>query len=183
MPKPKAPSVQQPIIALNEPSQAHPTPERIAKALFYDRGDPFQSNPHIRRSARLGTPWDRYCHPDKTGATILEPHQISAGNHYAGDYTKAGYGRVPAAPMEPSVDNSRHDEPAWVWDARDNVRRAQKLLRAHEIDLLHKVLFDGMAAKEWAKSTGRHYRAGVVYLRDVLEVIAPVWKLAPRRRS
>lgn len=162
--------------------QIHPTPQRIAKAAFYDKGDPLNSDQHHRRLARLGTAWDRYCHPDKSGEAVLDPHQISAGSHYLADYTKAGYGRISAAPLEPQVDNSTHQEPTWVWDARDRIKQAQQLLRRHEIDLLHIVLFDGKPAKEWARTTGRHYRSGLAYLKDTLDAIAPVWKLAPRRR-
>ena len=164
------------------PEQIHATPERIAKALEYDRGDPFNYYIDNRRSARLVTPWDRYCHPDKNGTATLEPHQIAAGNQYAKDYTRAGYGIVKAQGYEPSVDNSGHDEPTWVWDSRNRVRMAQQALRPHEIGLLAFVLFEGRAAKEWAKATGRHARAGIEYLRDALETLAPVYNLAPRRR-
>lgn len=177
MPKPKEPSVD----AITE--QVHPTPERIAKALEYDKGDPLAYFEEHRRPARIVTPWDRYCHPGKDGAVLLEPHQISAGNHYATDYARAGYGRIPSGPLTPSVDNSRHDEPDWVWDARGRITQAQRLIRAHEVDLLTLVLFHGKAAKDWATRTGRHSRAGLVYLRDTLDAIAPVWKLAPRRRK
>jgi hypothetical protein len=159
-----------------------PTLERIRRAAFFDRGDPHNSDPQHRKPQRLGTPWDRYCITDKNGNGTLEKHQIEAGRHYRDDYERAGYGRLPAAPLEPGVDGAAASEPVWVWEARSNITQAQRQLRAYEIDLLHAVLFHGRAAKEWARVNGRHYRSGLVYLKDTLDQIAPVWNLAPRRR-
>ena len=170
--------------SLAEQQQIHPTRERIAKSTAYDAGDPLNSSEEHRRPARLCTPWDMYAKPCNTGAqTPLEPHQISAGNHYALDYVKAGYGRLPNPAYEPAVDNSLRDEPTWIWDARSRIAQAQRALRAYELDLLHAVLFHGRAAKDWAKATGRHARGGLDYLRDTLDAIAPIWKLAPRKRT
>ena len=169
-------------VVIDEPPDNTPTPERVAKALQFDRGDPHNSSPEHQRPARLVTAWDRYQHPDKNGETVLEPHHISAGNHYHDDYMKAGYGKVRAGGYEPTVDGSTCEDSSWVWKARDRVTQAQKLLRPHEIELLRLVLFDGKAAKDWAKDTGRHYRTGLPYLRDALETIAPVWNLAGRKR-
>ncbi len=162
--------------------QIHPTQERVSKSTAYDPGDPFNSSEEHRRSARLCTPWDLYAKPDKNGHAPLEGHQIQAGNQYSTDYNKAGYGRVGAHSYEPAVDNGRHDEPTWVWDARDRIAKAQRALRQHEIELLDWVLFHGKAAKDWARHTGRHSRGGLDYLRDALDTIAPIWHLAPRKR-
>lgn len=172
-------------LAVNEhvPIDNNPTPQRVAKALAYDRGDPHNRDAAHTRAARLVTPWDRYQHPDKDGKTVLDALQILAGNHYATDYDKAGYGKVRVGGYEPTVNGSSHDTPEWVWEARNDITSAQRLLRPHEIELLHSVLFNGHAAKEWAKNTGRHYRLGIAYLKDILDILAPHYGYVTKGRG
>lgn len=172
----------QPPNPFEPPPDNNPTPERVRKALAYDKGDPHNSDKDHRRPARLVTPWDRYQHPDRDGKTVLDAHHILAGQHYATDYDKAGYGKVRVGGYEPAVDGSSGGESEYVWAARSRVTKAQQLLRPHEIELLHSVLFNGHAAKEWAKNTGRHYRLGIAYLKDILDILAPHYGYVTRKR-
>lgn len=148
-----------------------PTQERIARAELYDDGKPTREVTH-ERPARLGTCWDRYCHLTKSGDAALERHQILAGNQYATDYDKAGYDKTSVGGYEPAVDGGGKGESEYVWAARGRIAKAQRMLRKHEMDLLHAVLFDAKAAKDWARDSGRPARAGLTYLKDALDVLA-----------
>lgn len=163
-----------------------PTPERVARADDvepgnYDDGSPTKAEPHVRK-ARLGTAWDRYSHPGKDGLAVLEAHQVLAGNQYAKEYDKAGYGKIAVGQFEPAVDGgSGKPESEYMWAARDRLAKAQRLLRPHELTLLQCVLLEGLPAKEWARRTGRHFRAGLPYLRDTLDVLATHYGLKSRK--
>lgn len=160
-----------------------PTKQQIARADHFDPGDPLNSDKTHKREQRLGTAWDRYCHPAKDGKSTLEVAQIQAGNHYMKDYSKAAYDSVPVGKFEPSVDGGGREENTYIWAARDRVTKAQRLLRPHEIALLHAVLFERTSAKEWAQANGRPSRSGLTYLKDILDVLAVHWGYSKKRRD
>ena len=158
-----------------------PTPERIAKADHFDRGDPENTSLEHRKPQRLGTAWDRYAR-DRGAASdkilteeemILTRAQIATGWAYIDAYIKGMWGGPVLSRFETGSGGTVPGVPAYALDAQRAVWRMEaRLKHQHLITLIQLVLIDGLAADEWARRTGRHPKSGIEILRLALDLMA-----------